>query len=399
MVRAALGRAFTLLLAAAGLAACVADTGGGGYNQPLGLNMGPGATRIGPGTQAPGQRVSLLVPLTGSNAEVGQALLRAAQLSLDQPGGPPLDVRDTAGTPAGAAQAARAAVSGGAGIILGPLTAAETGAVAPIAREAGIPVLAFTSDVAQAQPGVWTLGVTPGQQVRRLVRAVQAEGQMRLAAVVPQNAFGDALAAGMVASAGEAGLPPPRIVRFPGAAGLSASLQEVAGSPAPGTPPSAPPAPPPIDALLLGTAGPALAQAAPTLTSFGIGPAQVRILGPALWAREAPQLGALAGAWYAAPDPASRAGFEQAYAAKYGAPPRELASLAYDAAGVARASLDRLGYSATALTRPQGFAGADGLFSLLPDGQVRRGLAIFEIDKTGAHLVRPAPSSLVAPAS
>ena len=356
--------------------------------------MVPAATRAGPapGTEAPGHRVSILVPLTGPNAEVGKALLRAAQLSLDQPGGPPLDARDTGGTPAGAAQAARAAVAGGAGIILGPLTAPETGAVAPIAREAGIPVLAFTSDVAQAQPGVWTMGITPGQQVRRLVLAVQAEGKVRLAAAVPQNPFGDALATGMAASAGEAGLPPPRILRYGSSPGLPGSLKELAG----GADPSAPP---PVDALLLGAAGPQLGQAVPLLSSSGLGPTRIRVLGPALWAREAPQLGALAGAWYAAPDPAQRAPFEQAYAAKHGAPPRELASLAFDAAGVARAVVDRIGYSAAALTRPQGFAGSDGLFVLQPDGQVRRGLAIFEIDPAGSHVVQAAPGSLTAPAS
>jgi len=385
-------------MTAAGLAACVADTGAGGYNQAVGLNMAPGATRAGPapGTEAPGHRVSILVPLTGPNAEVGQALLRAAQLSLDQPGGPPLDARDTGGTPAGAAQAARAAVAGGAGIILGPLTAPETGAVASIAREAGIPVLAFTSDVGQAQPGVWTMGVTPSQQVRRLVLAVQAEGKVRLAAVVPQNAFGDALATGVAASAGEAGLPPPRILRYASSPpGLSGSLKELSG----GTAPPDPSTPPPVDTLLLGAAGQQLGQAAPLLSGYGLGPTRIRVLGPALWAREAPQLGALAGAWYAAPDPARRVPFEQAYAAKYGTPPRELASLAYDAAGVARAVVDRIGYSAATLTRPQGFAGADGLFALQPDGQVRRGLAIFEIDQAGSHVVQPAPGSLTAPAS
>ena len=76
MVRVALVRTFTLLVTAAGLAACVADTGAGGYNQPTGLNMVPAVTRAGPapGTEAPGHRVSILVPLTGPNAEVGQVI-------------------------------------------------------------------------------------------------------------------------------------------------------------------------------------------------------------------------------------------------------------------------------------------------------------------------------------
>lgn len=161
--------------------------------------------------------------------------------------------------------------------------------------------------------------------------------------------------------------------------------------------PDAPP--PPIDALLLGASGPLLGKAAPLLTFYDIGPGQVRILGPATWAREGAQLGALSGAWYAAPDPALRAAYEQQYAAKYGAPPRELTDIAFDAAGVARAVADNIGFAGPALTRGQGFVGADGLFSLLPDGQVRRGLAIFEIDKSGSHIVQPAPMSLAMPGS
>ena len=411
---AALGRSLAVLTATAGLAACVPDPGAAGYNRPFGLNFAPGGSGPAPGSEAAGRRVAILVPLTGQNSEVGQALLRAAQLSLDQPGGLPLDARDTHGTPAGAAEAARAAMSGGAGIILGPLTAAETGAVAPLARAAGVPVLAFTSDVAQAQPGVWTMGVTPGQQVRRLVLAVQAEGKTRVGAIVPQNAFGDALATGITASAAEAGLPPPQVLRYGnGFVGLNASLKEISNyaarhggqepqGRAPSTPPAdAPPAdpsaPPPVDALLLGAAGPQLSQAAPLLAPYDIGPTQVRILGPATWAREAAQLGALAGAWYAAPDPSARVPFEQTYAAKYGSPPRDLASIAYDAAGVARASLDRIGYSAQLLLRPQGYIGADGPFRLLPDGQVQRSLAIFEIDRGGSHIVQPATGTPAAP--
>ena len=79
------------------------------------------------------------------------------------------------------------------------------------------------------------------------------------------------------------------------------------------------------------------------------------------------------------------------------AQPRELASLAYDAAGIARAAGTGSGFPIASLERPEGFLGADGLLALRPNGQVRRGLAIFEIDRGGAHIVQPAPQSLGAP--
>ncbi len=406
------GRALTLLVAAAGLAACVADPGRAGYGGPA---------LVGAGALPTGRRVAILLPLTGPNAELGQAMLRAAQLSLDQPGAPSLDVRDTGGTPAGAAEAAKSALAAGAGLILGPLTAGETAAAAPVAKASGVPVLAFTSDAALAQPGVWTLGITPAQQVRRLVLAVQAEGKTRVAAVLSKNAFGDAMARGLTATAAAAGLPEPQIVRYSGgsSAALNAALKDASGYSArrsateqqqqdaraqsdadsqqqPADPgPQA--APPPLDALLLDAVGGSLGQAAPLLATYDVAPNQVRVLGPALWAREASRLSAIAGAWYAAPDPAQRASFEKQYAAKYNAPPREYASLAYDAAAIARVTADSIGFTPGALARPEGFAGVDGVLALLPDGQVRRGLAIFEIDRGGSHIVQPAPQSVAAP--
>lgn len=348
-------------------------------------------------------------------------MLRAAQLSLDQPGAPTLEARDTAGTPAGAADAAKLAIAAGTGLLLGPLTAGETAAVAPLAKAAGVPVLAFTSDATLAQPGVWTLGITPAQQVRRLVLAVQAEGKTRLAAVLPSNAFGDAMANGVTTTADRAGLAAPSVLRYgSGFAALNAALKTASGydsrrgalerqqrtaraaGDADGRREAAELGrqdvpPPPIDALLLGTVGEQLGQALPLLTAYDIGPGQVRILGPALWGRDASRLSALAGAWYAAPDPGQRAPFEQSYAAKYNAPPRDFASLAYDAAGVARVASDSGGFATGALTRPEGFTGADGLLGLQPDGQTRRGLAIFEIDHGGSHVVQPAPQTLQAP--
>ena len=118
--------------------------------------------------------------MTGPRADLGQVLLQAAQLALQDNSGPSLDVLDTGGTPAGAATAAQAAVSNGDSLILGPLTSAETASVAPIARGAGIPVLAFTNDASQSQPGVWPLGISPDQQIRRLVAAAQAQGKTQI---------------------------------------------------------------------------------------------------------------------------------------------------------------------------------------------------------------------------
>jgi branched-chain amino acid transport system substrate-binding protein len=423
-----LRRSFLLLAGTLALAACVEATPPGGFYQPAGrpILQPPGA-QGGVVPQLPaapaGSHVALLAPLTGANAERGQALVQAAQLALAEPGSPALDVHDTGSTPQGAAAAAQAALAGGAGLLIGPLTAAETAAVAPAARAAGVAVLAFTNDPAQAQPGVWTLGITPSQQVRRLASALLAQGKNRFAALLPPSGFGSATGTALTQVLASAGAPAPDIhVHDGGNANIAATLRDISDYAGRRGPIDArikadralhtvearkeiaelsrqPVPPAPFDALVLADTGEKLAWEASFLGYYDIDPPGVRLLGPALWASPAMRGGAnLTGAWYAAPDPAARATFDQQYQAKYGAPAPGLADFAYDAAAIARVLAGAPGgYSVAALCRPEGFSGVDGVLALQPDGTVRRGLAVFEIQRGGAIIVDPAPTDLSAP--
>ena len=391
---------FASLFAAAALAGCVVAPEGAATGQRAAATGAPVANR----------KVAVLLPLTGPNAGLGRNLLQAAQLALGADG-PQLDVRDTAGTPTGATMAAQAAVAAGDGIIVGPLTAPETAAAASVA--VNIPILAFTSDQQQGRPGVWALGITPQQQVTRMVRALSIRSKTRVAAVLPNNIFGNALADGLSRATAGVGDPPPTIKRYPDGRqpALDAALRDMsdyAHRHPPAPPPSTdaadsaaadpatqePMAPPPFDALLLAEGGAPLGRLATSLPGLGVTPPDVQIMGPATWARDAANLGGLAGAWYAAPDPAFRTEFEQAYTAKYGSAPPGLVDIAYDAANLARVAA---GNPAT-LTQPNGFRGVDGLFALRPDGQVVRGLAVFGVGPGGARIVDPAPES-IAPGS
>jgi branched-chain amino acid transport system substrate-binding protein len=106
--------------------------------------------------------------------------------------------------------------------------------------------------------------------------------------------------------------------------------------------------------------GEPLSEVAAMLPYYDVNRSQVQILGPMLWASPAGGSGQLPGAWYAAPDPAARAGLEQSYAAKYRAPPVVVADLAFDAASIARVLGAGGGYSVGALTQPAGFMGVAG---------------------------------------
>jgi branched-chain amino acid transport system substrate-binding protein len=427
--------AFVFLLGTLALTGCGGGSGGY-YNQPytygsrypsgspMALTAAPTAgpyQGAGAAPTAGASRVAILLPLSGPRADLGQPMLQGAQLALDAPGAPALIVKDTGGTPEGAASAAQAALAEGAGLILGPLTSGETAAVAPIARQANVAVLAFTNDPGQIQPGVWPLGITPGEQVRRLVTAVQADGKSRIAAMLPDSDFGRVMANALTQAATVRGLPPPNIRQYqPTMASINETARDLSdfgsrrgpidaqirAARAEGTADGRRKAqelarqsipPPPFDALLLGDVGNSLAEIAAVLPYYDIDASLVHILGPALWASGGTRGGQIVGAWYAAPDPSARGALEQAYTAKYGTPPPPLADLAFDAAAIARVLAGR-GYSVGMLTQPNGFAGVDGWLALQSDGEVRRGLAVFQIQRGGgAQMVAPAPESPTAP--
>ncbi len=411
MLRSALG----LLASALLLGACMPTQ----EAPPAPLTVAPQA--IVP--QGP-RHLALLLPLSGPNAAVAVALQQAAQLAASAPGSPPLDIRDTGGDPGRAAAAASAAIAAGDTLILGPLTAEETQAVAVVATPANIPVLSFSSDPGVAGPGVWVLGLTADQQMRRLVAAARGEGRQHLAALLPEGAFGDAMQTALVDAANQAGFEPPSIQRGGGdAASAEIALKSLTNYEArrgeledrikamrDSTDPASrqqaamlaaqPTQPPPFDTLVLAANGEALRRLADKLADYDVIAPAVRLLGPAFWAQGAQRLHKLAGGWYAVPDKSQRDGFVVAYQAKYGAPPLPLADLAFDATLIGRSLAQENDFSAAALTKPDGFSGVDGALVLQADGHVRRALAIYQIrSQGGATLVSPAPTDLSTPGS
>lgn len=336
--------------------------------------------QVSPVTRAPLQepprsRIALLLPLSGAQAPLGAAMQQAAELALFERGSRNVDFlpMDTGGTASGAAQAARRAAAEGARVIVGPLTAAETSAASGPARAARIPILAFTNDAAQAGAGVWTLGVTPAQQVRRAMGAAMAGGAQRFALLAPDDAFGRALAAAMRAEAAGWGLPEPVVLLHAQRASAASVAQELASRAGGG-----------VDAVMLGSTGAQARQIAAALGPAGLGEPAPRILGHALWAQDAGlgQEPALVGAIFAAPDPRSRARFDSRYEGAFGERPPRLAGVAYDAAGVAaRVVLTPRGQAGP--NTGEVFDGVDGPLRLQPDGVVQRGLALFAVEQGG----------------
>ena len=327
-------------------------------------------------------RVAVLVPLTGSNAGVGQSIANAANLALLDTGGARIriTVYDTA---KGAAEAANQALADGNGLFLGPLLAEDVRAIAPIARRADVPVVSFSNDTDVAGDGVYLLGFNPAQSVERVVDYAASTGVERFSALVPEGTYGrraaDATIAAVRGSGGSlTGMQ--TYDRAPAALRTAISRLNDQGG---------------YEAVLIADSARTAASAAPLIRSGSSGDA--RLLGTELWAAE-DNLGAnaaLRGAWYAAVSDNMFDQLRSRYRSRYGSNPYRLASLGYDAVLLAiRIAQDwpvGRDFPERALRDRQGFVGIDGAFRFGSDGIAERGLEVREVAAGGPRVVSPAP--------
>ena len=372
-------------------------------------------------------RVALLVPLSGANARLGQAMLNAAQLAVFNFADKRFELlaHDTRGTPAGASQAASAAIGDGASMILGPLLAASVRAVGPQARAANVPVAAFSSDRSVAGNGTYTMGFLPSAEIWRIVAYARSKGVKRFAVLAPENTYGETVIGALEAAVAANGGTVTRVQVYDPYAtdftlavrqladygyrrqALLAQRKELEGSDDEvsrralkrlemlqtiGDLP--------FDALLLAAGGKRLLSIAALLPFYDIDPQKIRMLGTGQW--DVPGLGAepaLIDGWFAAPSPTARADFIKTYKETYGAKSPRLATLAYDATALA-AVLARgdngPDFSAQAITMPSGFWGRDGIFRFLPSGIAERGLAVMKVGRRDSEVLSRAPETFQA---
>jgi ABC-type branched-subunit amino acid transport system substrate-binding protein len=335
-------------------------------------------------------KVAILLPLTGKNAALGQAMLNAAQQAVFDTADNRFELmpRDTGASDDTATTAARDAVASGAQLIIGPLFAANIPAVRSITAPGDINMLTLSTDTSQAGPGVFVMGFTPGPQVDRVVAYAIAHGLHHFAALIPDNPYGALVGPAFEQAVARYGGTVTAMETYdPIKRDSDAHIKNLAAHHDQ------------IDALFLPEGGGDITAISNQLAAAGFDNHTTRLLGTGLWdvpalAKQAPFI---VSGWYAASDPAARQGFIKAYTSTYGQEPPRLATLGYDATALA-AVLAKRGahFNVIDLTNPNGFAGLDGIFRLTQQGLVERGLAVNEVDPQGAHVIDPAPRSFAA---
>jgi ABC-type branched-subunit amino acid transport system substrate-binding protein len=335
-------------------------------------------------------RVGIILPFGSSSPatrNLAASMMKAAELAMFDSGNHNilLMTADDGGGGASAAAAAQQLLAQGAEVIVGPLFGPSVQAVAPIARDRGVPVLAFSTEKSVAGNGAYLLSFLPQNEVRRVVSYAAANGHHQFAALVPETAYGDVTQTAFRDSVTQAGGTVVDVEHFaPNAGAVSAPSAAAAKSGA--------------DAMLIAEGGVMLRAIAPTLSFDGATRDKVKFLGTGLWANDPSLLreASLEGSWYAAPAPNADEEFVTKYHAAFGGAPASLASLAYDAVSLVALLSQGQPYhrfTQAALMDPNGFAGVNGIFRFTADSTSERGLAVMELAPAGPVVVSPAPTT------
>lgn len=390
---ARLGRALTrarsalcFSAAALALAACAGTVETTSAPPPQLANQLPPAASIGTGEI----RVGLILPLSaqGNAGVAAQSMKNAAELALAEFKQPNIQllVKDDGGTPQGAQAAAQQAIAEGAEIIIGPLFAQSVSAVGQVARQRGIPVIAFSTDATVAARGVYLLSFLPESDVKRIVEYAVSNGKRSFAALLPDNAYGNVVEAAFQQEVARHGGRVLALEKYPQDPARMAEpvrrIAQAAGQ---------------VDAIFIPDGADAVPQVAQSLAAAGVNVKRVQLLGTGLWDESRIMASApLQGGWFAAPDAVGYRSFTQRYRARYGQDPVRTATLSYDAVALVAALVKTQGtqrFTEQVLTTSSGFSGIDGVFRFRSDGLNERGLAVLRVAPGGGQIISPAPKS------
>jgi branched-chain amino acid transport system substrate-binding protein len=378
--------AFCAALAA--LSACSTGFGPSPREDSLSKPTTPVAQGVGTIGSGP-VKVALILPLTQGSGQsgIGVSLRDAAELAMTESGSADITllVKDDQSTPEGAKAATQAALAEGAELVLGPLFAGDVRAAAEVARAAGKPVIAYSTDLSTSARNVYLLSFLVENYADRIVEFAASKGKKSVAVLAPENDYANVATGALQQAAAKRDMRVALIERYkPGAVAASAAHIAALGDQ--------------IDCLFIPEQAAAMPEVAKALAANGLDSRKVQILGTGLWNdSRVLNLPALQGAWFAAPENAGFIAFSQRYHAKFNTDPTRVATLAYDSVSLAAALARTQGtrrYSEEVLTNQTGFSGADGVFRFKPDGANERGLSVLQINNGSTIVVSPAPRSL-----
>lgn len=328
------------------------------------------------------KRAAVLLPFSHPNSRVradAESLLAGIEMAMFNRGEENFFIlpKDTAGKVSIAEAKAQEALSEGADLLIGPLFSENIKAVRELALTANVPVIGFSTRPDAAGQGAYLIGLTPEEEVARVVETAARRGARSFAYLGPDDDHGRRAEAALRKAAALRGgrVISSAFYSTSNDAPIDEANQIASAIKALGVRPER------EIAVLIPEEGVKLRAVAPLLPYYGVDIRRIQMLGtgrwndPSVW-REPTLIGGI----FAAPDPANMLKFEESFERIYRTQPSALASVGYDAGALA-AALSSVpdGLSLTGVTNQDGFQGVNGLFRFRTDGTVERSLSLLEI--------------------
>ena len=323
--------------------------------------------------------VAVLLPLTGEASAFGQGMQNAMFMALDDLGNNKVVLKfyDTKSSELGAKEAIKMASNDGAKLVLGPLMNKEVDAIADYALSENIPVVSFTTSPQVLQKGIYSIGLLNGEQIERTLSYMKLQNKNRLVLLVPDNNSGLNIVKSTLMSAQDKGISLVKVgfynqnsIDF---TSLVNSLSENKD----------------FDTVLIADSGNRLKSLVSMFAYNDIMYPDVLFMGTSAWDNtNLSKETILYHGVYPMVSKSYGTYFTDKYKNTFGEHPKSIYSVAYDSVLLASVlSAGNYENLEEGLTSKSGFIGVNGYFKILPTGQSRHSLDMYEITSEGPKVV------------
>lgn len=365
-------------------------------------------------------KIALLVPLSGKYKHLGDSLLKSAQMALFDIDMDNIELLpfDTKGTSLGATNAMNKAVTNDVKLVIGPLFSDSTRAILNIGYENDVNIVSFSNDEKLIEEGVFLLGISPREEVKRILNYALDQNITLFNTLVPNNTYGAIIADELRNTVRQSDAYVPKTefyhnnkstirssVRRVMQSLISASEEKMKMRDKKNQTDELlqnPDLLPKIEykALLIPDVDKNINTILSRIHLYNLQDNNILLLGNSKWL-DNPLLYAeypyVRDAWFAGIDPAPKQIFNKRFKSTYGYEAPVISALAYDAVALS-AVLSKFGndFSYAAITNKRGFIGASGMFRFRNNGSSQRALSIMQLDENGGvKVISPAPQSFL----
>ncbi len=375
------------------------------------------------------KRVAVFLPLSGTNAELGQGIAHSIEMAVFQtkPTNILFSFYDIGGLDKN--DSIQKAKENYPDLIIGPVFSNDVELIKNTFNDT--PIISFSSNPKILESDIWTMALLPNQQIERVLSVAKSKGKSRILVIAPESESGYLMSntalkiaddfdmeieglyyyiendkdnikqiatnAANYENRNKANKEAKAILSENLASSnptqtqndkykIKKQLDELSKKDTLGELP--------YDSILLLGSGNDLSTLNSYLRFYDVGPDILRI-GTAMWDNsEIINDSTFLNAVY--PNlPAQNSDFISVYGTMEGKMPNRMASMGYDATMIAIKTLENNDNISDNLTNPSGFYGIDGIIRFKSNGVSERGLSVMEISSYSPVILSPAPENFI----